>query len=437
MGRLDLAFYLCGIYFILLGCATSRMTTSNLDTLFENNPTFEDHFTGFSLFNPATGENLYSHQSDKFFTPASNTKILTLYTALNMFEDSIPTIRYHDSKDTLYIWGMSDPTTLHPKFGQQGHVFSFLKSKAKPIVICTGHFKDPRFGAGWAWDDYPYAYQAEKTHFPLFGNVAWLTAEQKTGTIQLYPNIPNVQLSESEDFQYQRAEHTNNLQLSIPRHPKDEWSWQLPLVFSDSFYKSALHNTLNNNFEISQRCPALTNGDIYYSTPSDTVYAYMMQTSDNFIAEHLLMGSSAMLLDSIDSKAMISYVKSHMLRDIDSELLWYDGSGLSRYNMLTPQAIVSVLDRIRKQISDQGIKKIFPAGGVSGTIRDWYHGSDNQPFVFAKTGTLRGVHCLSGYLYTDKGTVLIFSFMHNNFRGSPNRIKESMNQVLQHIKSHY
>ena len=68
---------------------------------------------------------------------------------------------------------------------------------------------------------------------------------------------------------------------------------------------------------------------------------------------------------------------------------------------------------------------IFPAGGKSGTIEKWY-GGKAEPYVFAKTGTLSNKHCLSGYIKTESGRLLIFSFMHNNYVGSPEPVKKEM-----------
>jgi D-alanyl-D-alanine carboxypeptidase/D-alanyl-D-alanine-endopeptidase (penicillin-binding protein 4) len=149
------------------------------------------------------------------------------------------------------------------------------------------------------------------------------------------------------------------------------------------------------------------------------------------------MASVAIQLDTLKTESAIKEIKENELATIANELLWYDGSGLSRYNIMTPNALVTVLEEIRNKIGDQGIKKIFPAGGVSGTIKNWYQGELNRPYIYAKTGTLRAVHCLSGYIYTDSGKTLIFSFMHNNFKGSSNPIKEKMNSLLQLIKAKY
>jgi serine-type D-Ala-D-Ala carboxypeptidase/endopeptidase (penicillin-binding protein 4) len=130
-------------------------------------------------------------------------------------------------------------------------------------------------------------------------------------------------------------------------------------------------------------------------------------------------------------------MKEGPFRSISSQIQWYDGSGLSRYNLFTPNALVHILDKIRFILTEEKIRKIFAAGGVSGTIANWYRGDSGKPYIFAKTGTLKGVHCLSGYLFTDSGNMLIFSFMHNNFISGSNPVKESMNRILRFVKENY
>jgi D-alanyl-D-alanine carboxypeptidase/D-alanyl-D-alanine-endopeptidase (penicillin-binding protein 4) len=163
----------------------------------------------------------------------------------------------------------------------------------------------------------------------------------------------------------------------------------------------------------------------------------MMQHSDNFIAEQLLLNISGYLSDTMQTTGAISYIKKKYLVDISDQLLWYDGSGLTRYNLFTPKAITTILSKIYSKLSIDQIKHIFAAGGVSGTIANWYKNENGPPFVYAKTGTLKNVHCLSGYLFTDSGNTLIFSFMHNNFPGNSDSVKPGIDKVIRYIKSQY
>jgi D-alanyl-D-alanine carboxypeptidase/D-alanyl-D-alanine-endopeptidase (penicillin-binding protein 4) len=114
-----------------------------------------------------------------------------------------------------------------------------------------------------------------------------------------------------------------------------------------------------------------------------------------------------------------------------------DGSGLSRYNLVTPHYLSTVLKQLFDRTPKEQLFTYFPAGGVRGTISNWYRNPEGSPYVFAKTGSMSGVHCLSGYILTKSGKILIFSFMHNNFVGSNKPWKEEMQRILEWIYLNY
>jgi D-alanyl-D-alanine carboxypeptidase/D-alanyl-D-alanine-endopeptidase (penicillin-binding protein 4) len=131
--------------------------------------------------------------------------------------------------------------------------------------------------------------------------------------------------------------------------------------------------------------------------------------------------------------------KAQLLKDwssfLTSQPQWYDGSGLSRYNLITPKSLVEILNQIYQRLSFEEIKSVFPIGGESGTIRNYY--KSETPYIIAKTGTLKNNHCLSGYLMTNSGKTLIFSFMNNHYIGSSDQAKVAMEQLLIKIRDHY
>ena len=170
---------------------------------------------------------------------------------------------------------------------------------------------------------------------------------------------------------------------------------------------------------------------------ADSIYRRMMQESDNFIAEQLLLLCSNELYGYMNTATIIAYAKQNLLSDLPDEPKWVDGSGLSRYNLVTPRSIVRLLQKMYTEYPSARLFDIFPAGGVSGTIKDNYGGDNGQPFVFAKTGTLSNNHSLSGYVVTKKGTVLVFSFMHNNYLCKVSTIKKEMEKVLTYIYNTY
>ena len=93
-----------------------------------------NHWAGFYLYDPIEKKELYNYNGNKYFIPASNVKILTLYTGLKMIQDSIPSLRYISRNDTLYISGTGDPTLLESYFKER-KVLNFLKEKAEKVAF--------------------------------------------------------------------------------------------------------------------------------------------------------------------------------------------------------------------------------------------------------------------------------------------------------------
>jgi D-alanyl-D-alanine carboxypeptidase/D-alanyl-D-alanine-endopeptidase (penicillin-binding protein 4) len=80
------------------------------------------------------------------------------------------------------------------------------------------------------------------------------------------------------------------------------------------------------------------------------------------------------------------------------------------------------------------IKTILPTGG-EGTISSYY--KTEAGYIFGKTGTLSGVVAFSGFLYTKKGKLLIFSTLVNNHTGSATDIRKAIEKFLQEIRNKY
>ena len=98
--------------FLLSSCSTSsyfkKSELKELDNLLTGSPMH--HHMGFLLIDLATNQTLSDYNSSKYFTPASNTKILSLATGLHVLGDSIPFVDYYQKGDSLFIRGLGDPT---------------------------------------------------------------------------------------------------------------------------------------------------------------------------------------------------------------------------------------------------------------------------------------------------------------------------------------
>jgi D-alanyl-D-alanine carboxypeptidase/D-alanyl-D-alanine-endopeptidase (penicillin-binding protein 4) len=171
-----------------------------------------------------------------------------------------------------------------------------------------------------------------------------------------------------------------------------------------------------------------------YSRPTDSVLRPMMHQSDNLFAEQsLLMVSNTLLGVMSDSKIIDTLLKTD-LKDLPQAPRWADGSGLSRYNLFTPQDFVTVLNKMRLEFGIDRMKRLFPTGG-EGTLKKYY--LQDSGFFFAKTGSMSGVNCLSGFLYTRKNKLLLFSVLVNNQQAPAAAVRRAVEAFLQDIRKRY
>lgn len=433
---------LAGI-FLFGSCSGTKKSKSSgplsYDQMIETSPTFERAYTGFMLFDPNEGKVLYEKNAKRYFTPASNTKIFTLYTALQILGDSIPGIRYIEKGDSLIFWGTGDPSLRNPNLSENNILINFLKNTDKQLFFDPSNFEDTRYGAGWSWDDYYYYFQPEKSPLPYHGNVIKVKKDADDPYFRVEPGYFSSSFSANEKIQsrYLKRVQDYNLFEYNPGIQSKKYDNEHPFLTSNELLITLLNETTGKNIRLlSSPIESPLNKKTVFSTSADTLYRQMMQASDNFVAEQLLLVCNDQLFNNLNTNQIIDYAVDSLMQKFPDEPIWADGSGLSRYNLFTPRTIVHLLHQLFQQVPQERLLHIFPAGGVSGTIEDWYAGP-TEPYVFAKTGTLSNNHCLSGYLRTDKGKFLIFSFMHNNYKGGSRPFKEEMQKVLEEIRKKF
>ena len=161
----------------------------------------------------------------------------------------------------------------------------------------------------------------------------------------------------------------------------------------------------------------------------------MLVISDNFIAEQLMLQVGKEVANSYSVETAIKYSLTNYLQDLPQEPRWVDGSGLSRYNLFTPNDMVYLLEKMYKEIPLQKLLDYFPVGGETGTLKSWY--ANDKPFVYAKSGTLSNNYSLSGYLVTKKGKILIFSYMNNHYRIPTSEVKLGIEKTLKKSYNSY
>jgi serine-type D-Ala-D-Ala carboxypeptidase/endopeptidase (penicillin-binding protein 4) len=117
----------------------------------------------------------------------------------------------------------------------------------------------------------------------------------------------------------------------------------------------------------------------------------------------------------------------------NDQYVFYDGSGLSRQNLVTPHAIVQLLRYCSAQPWGTAYKATFPVSGIDGSLTERFTSPRLQSHIQAKTGTLGGVKTLSGYATTDAGESVVFSILSNNFNLPPKRVTDAIDELVQAI----
>lgn len=280
---------------------------------------------------------------------------------------------------------------------------------------------------------------------PMFGHIASFKHQKNdlgfqalprlmADFVTLNPELPNKTVQFRRTNINSNAIECNSAALAgLPYHK------ELPIHYDLDLWTRLLADTLGVTVhKIQNNIPASDVKAFYGSIPAELIYQLMMQESDNFVAEQLLLVCANQLFGTQNTSSAIKYALDSLLTDLPDRPIWIDGSGLSRYNLFTPRTLVKLLEKVQQRLSEKQLFNIFPAGGVSGTIARWYAAERGQPpYVFAKTGALSNQHCLSGYLITKSGKTLIFSFMNNNYAGSANPIREEMQSVLAYVRDNF
>jgi D-alanyl-D-alanine carboxypeptidase/D-alanyl-D-alanine-endopeptidase (penicillin-binding protein 4) len=423
---------------------------SPLATMLDTSKVFSGNITGFMLYDPETDSVIYSQYADKYFTPASNTKLFTFYAGLKILPDRLRGLDYVVCGDSLIFWGTGDPSFLHPDFATK-EIYRFLEGRSENLYYADAHFKDKLQGPGWAWGDYNYYYSAERSPLPVYGNVARFeieniairqVAKDENGEAKVSPEYFRTYLKKEREREEGDPllfrEIAGNTITYKPRRDTSTFEVDKPFHYNPELVVDLLSDTLDKSVTyIDVERPDTVQS--LYNIRTDTLFKRMLQPSDNLIAEQLMLNASLELEKRMNVREVIDYMKEEYLDDLSDEPQWVDGSGLSRYNMFTPRSIIELLGKIDAEFEDdRKLFELLPAGGESGTISNLYSSRDDDgPYVFAKTGTLSNNHSLSGYLITRSGRKLYFTFQNNHYISSTSVVQEEMEKMLWYIHQNY
>ena len=369
-------------------------------------PEFRNAQWGVLIVNPRTGDTLYSKNAGKLFMPASNMKIVTSAAALTLLgpEYQYRTTFLTDGEvrdslldGSLLVIGRGDPTVSDRMRGTATTVMDALADslRAHGIRQISGSlarvgnaFPDSIYGYGWEWDDLGEYYGA---------GVDELIFNEGMAPTKLRPLPDTVR---------------DSLYSGPAKDPAK--------AYLDALRDALVRKSIGLDGGVRDSIlPAPFKMDTLFvlvSPPLRDILPALMKPSQNQIAEILLktIGLERGGLGTADSARKIVGQQLLAWGVQPDGFVIRDGSGLSDQDLLTPETIVRVLDRIQRDTAFATYYNSMPIAGVDGTIHTRMKGTPAEGNVHAKTGMLAKARSLSGYVTTADGERLIFSILANN-----------------------
>ena len=413
----------------------------------------------------ATGETLYSLNPHRLLMPASNMKIVTLAAAADRlgwnfsFETrlvAIGTIERGVLSGDLVVVGTGDPN-LDDWEGDATRLFaSWAKTlKASGISTINGRIvgddsaiDDNWLGSGWQWDDLDQSFAAGIAALTFNENTVKVTiapgpeesaparvslgSEYSGLTIRTAARTSAASVPSSLETRRLAGSHVLEVRGTVPLGAAPR-SINAAVFNPTIYYVSALRAALvANGIDVRGEAvdvddismPAVDSGRLilsYYSPALPSLGKTMMKLSQNLFAESFLYATGVETARGVFEGWGIPR----------EELLIADGSGLSRYNLVTAEAMATILARVA---GDERLREPFlaslPIAGRDGSLDNRMKGTPAEGNARAKTGSFTNTRALSGYVRTAQGEPLVFSIIANNYNAPARLIDQATDSIV-------
>ena len=424
--------------------------SSRLDTLIKYQLPVGSN-VGISIYDLTDGKPLYTYQADKLSRPASTMKLLTTITALAHPDADDPfktevwyqgVIEQDTLKGDLYVVGGYDP-----EFDDEA-LDSLVNAVSRfPFSVISGHvygdvsMKDSIYwGSGWAWDDTPASYQPYLS--PLMLNKGLVTVTASPGErghlasldcvpASSYYTVTNETKSRTPAagrFGVSRDWLQNGNNVVVKGNVESKRIGTVNIYSSQDFF---MHTFLERLRAKGISCPddysfnellkdSVSVQMALFETSTQDVVNEIMKESDNLNAQALLcrLGAQSTGKKRISDEDGLSAIRKQV-KALGEDVGRYnlaDGCGLSNYNYISPDLLVSFLKFAYSRTDVfQKLYKALPIGGVDGTLKyRMKRGTPSYKNVHAKTGSFTAINCLAGYLRMANGHEVAFAIMNQN-----------------------
>lgn len=464
----------------------------HVDRMIDGSP-FASARWGIKVVSLSNGDTLYERNANRPFTPASNMKIYTTGVALDLlgadykWRTSVYALSQPDTAGVIegdvVLYGRGAPDLVSQttngnenslaNLADALHARGIRRVKGN-VVGDDSYFRGNSLGDGWQWNDIQWYFGAEASALSVNGNEVAVNLLPPTkadappgvrtsdpqgyvqidnrmaagnraerSTIGMYRGLSDNRIEVWGEF----AQGTKGFGARLSVHNPALWAAKIFLAAlkAKGITVDGQAAARTSRSAPSQRFePAQANELAFVSSePLSEIAKITNKESNNLYAELILrtLGRErrAMLAEPEpsgrergDDEAGVALLKMWLTRngaDTQSMAL-HDGSGLSRLNLVTPEATAGLLISLSKSSSSQVFRESLPIAGEDGTLAGRLKTIAGR--AFSKTGSLIYDNSLSGYVITSKGETLAFSIFCNDYtgRGNSSRLIDQIVLIL-------
>ena len=411
-----------------------------------------------SLLSSSTNFDLYNHDAERFFIPASNVKLLTTAAALRQFGANyrIRTSVYLLEGGILRVVGRGDPSLqdaqlkdLAQQLKRQGI------NNVQQLIVDDSYFRGDNINLTWDWQDVQSDYGTAVNSLILNQNAVELTLSPQQ--IDQPLRVSWTDRIASRQWQIENTSVTapmgtpNSITvMAVLGQPLLQIKGQLavgaeaeiiglPIINPAQYFLENLREALIvQGINVAKASVASSRGTLggrevatIESPPLPKLLMETNQESNNLYAEALLRTLGINGSGDTTELGIKKVVETLTALGVDPESYnLIDGSGLSRQNLMSPEAIVQTLKRMAQTPEASIYRDSLSKAGVSGTLKRRFLNTLAVGNLQAKTGTLKGVSALSGYLDVPGFQPLVFSLMVNQSDQSSTVQRQAIDEIV-------
>jgi PBP4 family serine-type D-alanyl-D-alanine carboxypeptidase len=417
---------------------------SSLEKVLDEHETAKRTTVTLKVVDLKTGDVLFNRGGGKLLTPASNLKIYTSACALDVFG---PDHRFETKitaagpvkdgvlDDNLVLTGGGDSMLKHQdleKLAQQLVSELGVNHIKGQVLVDNGRYDGPLKGPGWMWDDDAEYYNMAVTPLMVDFNVATVHLEPDAfgahaslKPVADYPELLHTETDQAGPLSVKLWPHEDVIEITegaLDKPRDDRIAMHDPGLWVENMFKQMLSDAGVEITEIEHDSVRSGKSIVHKGPTLAETMKHFHDVSENAVGEVLLheiaVAKNAERADWDHGAKIITKWLIDTAGLDEGSFRLVDGSGLSRYDLISADSAVKLLQYMHKNKDFQVFYDSLPAEKAG-----------DKQCIRAKGGSMTGVSTISGYLKTDDGRMLAFSLLANGFIGSNDAVKDLRQQV--------